>query len=463
MLALVLEYEESPMSHSIKETLIALKNPKMFFLFILGISSGLPFALTLGTLQAWMSEPSINVSLKTIGLFAFLRLPYSLKFLWSPLMDRFSLPFLDRRRGWVVLTQILVAITLMGLSIGDPQQNTITFMIIVLFCNFFSASQDIVLDAYKREILNDEELGLGSGIFIDGYLIAFRYISGAGAILLSSLISWQNVYLVMALLMALLVFATIMSPKVNLDIKPPLSLKEAFIDPFKEFFSRQGAITILAFIILYKVGDNMASTMTIPFILKNGFSKEEYVAIVKVWGLIAVLAGGVLGGLVVHRIGINRALWGMGILQALSTAFFALLSNAQGNIPLLIAVIGFENLTAGMGTSAYAAFMGSMTNIKFSATQYALLSSLMAVPSAIFSARTGALSETLGWNSFFIFCALVALPGIFLIPFLKQEPLNGILKTLKLFILSGTIIGATYALYLSAIDLINLFVVNLTK
>jgi PAT family beta-lactamase induction signal transducer AmpG len=445
------------MSRSFKETITALKHPKMIFLFLLGISSGLPFALTLGTLQAWMSEPSINVSLKTIGLFAFLRLPYSLKFLWSPLMDRYSLPFLDRRRGWVVVTQALIALMLVGLSVGDPKQNTLGFMIIVLVCNFFSASQDIVLDAYKREILSNEELGLGSGIFIDGYLIAFRYISGAGAILLSKYIPWGTVYIVMAILMLMIIPITIKAPTAPLEVKAPVNLKEAFFDPFKEFFSRQGAITILAFIILYKIGDNMASTMTIPFILKSGFTKEEYVAIVKVWGLIAVLVGGVLGGLFVHRIGIIRSLWAMGFLQAISTAFFALLSGTEKNIPLLIAIIGFENLTAGMGTSAYAAFMGSMTNIRFSATQYALLSSLMAIPSAIFAARTGALSESLGWASFFIFCALIALPGMFLIPFLQKAPLNIFLKSIKFIIIISTVLGGIYSLILSLTDLFTLF------
>lgn len=446
------------MSRSLKETMHALKHPKMMYLFALGISSGLPFALTLGTLQAWMSEPTINVSLKTIGLFAFLRLPYSLKFFWSPLMDRFALPFLDRRRGWVVLTQILIALTLVGLSIGDPQQNTLGFMIIVLFCNFFSASQDIVLDAYKREILTDEELGLGSGIFIDGYLIAFRYISGAGAILLSKYIPWGTVYIVMALIMLSMIPVVIKSPLAKISIKAPTSLKEAFTDPFKEFFSREGAVTILAFIILYKVGDNMASTMTIPFILKNGFTKEEYVAIAKIWGLVAVLLGGVFGGLVVHRIGIIRSLWFMGFLQALSTAFFAFLAIPGKSIPLLIAVIGFENFTAGMGTSAYAAFMGSMTNVRFSATQYALLSSLMAVPGAIFAARTGAMSEAMGWTNFFIFCALIALPGMFLIPFLQKEPTNLIFKGMKYGIISITILGGIYALFQSAADLFNMFV-----
>jgi PAT family beta-lactamase induction signal transducer AmpG len=374
-------------------------------------------------------------------------------------MDRFSLPFLDRRRGWVVLTQVLIALTLIALSIGEPQQNTLGFMVIVLFCNFFSASQDIVLDAYKREILADDELGLGSGVFIDGYLIAFRYISGAGAILLSKYVSWGTVYVIMAALMLSVIPVCIKAPPAPTDVKPPVNLKEAFFDPFKEFFSREGAVTILAFIILYKIGDNMAGNMTIPFILKNGFTKEEYVAIAKIWGLAAVLLGGVIGGLVVHRFGIVRSLWGMGFLQAISTAGFALLTGPEKNIPMLIAVIGFENLTAGMGTSAYAAFMGSMTNVRFSATQYALLSSLMAIPGAIFSARTGAMSESLGWINFFIFCALIALPGMFLIPFLQKEPSNIFLKSFKYGIIAVTILGGVYAVYLSAADLFNMFIV----
>jgi PAT family beta-lactamase induction signal transducer AmpG len=262
----------------------------------------------------------------------------------------------------------------------------------------------------------------------------------------------------MAALMLAIIPITFKAPAPPLTVKPPVSLKEAFFDPFKEFFGREGALTILVFIILYKIGDNMAGTMTIPFILKSGFTKEEYVAIAKVWGLVAVLIGGVFGGLFVHRIGIIRSLWFMGFLQALSTAFFALLSGTEKNIPLLIAIIGFENLTAGMGTSAYAAFMGSMTNVRFSATQYALLSSLMAIPSTIFASRTGALSESMGWTGFFIFCALIALPGMFLIPFLQKAPSDLLLKGFKYCIITVTTLGGLYALYLSVADLLNMFV-----
>lgn len=445
------------MPASFKETFRALRNPKMFYLFILGMSSGLPFALTLGTLQAWMSEPTVDVSLKTIGLFAFLRLPYSMKFLWSPLMDRFVPPFLDRRRGWVAIAQFFLALSLLAISFVDPKSQTFLLMLLVLLCNFFGASQDIVLDAYKREILADEELGLGSGIFVDGYLLSFRFISGAGAILLSHYISWNSVYRVMSILVLLMITAAIKAPYCASSPLAPKNLKEAFWFPLKEYFSRKGAFTILAFIILYKLGDNMAQTMTIPFILKNGFSKEEYVAISKFWGLIAVLSGGILGGFYVHRIGIIKSLWIMGILQAIANSGFALLSGAGHNIPLLVLVIGFENLTVGMGTAAYAAFMASVTNTRFTATQYALLSSLMAIPGVLFSSRTGSLSETLGWSTFFILCTVVAIPGLFLIPFLYQEPENRLLKLFKKVIIFSTLLGGIYALILSLYDFIKMF------
>ncbi len=447
----------SIMATSFKETLKAFKHPKMLYLFILGMSSGLPFALTLGTLQAWMTEPTVNVSLKTIGLFAFLRLPFSLKFMWSPLMDRYTFPFLDRRRGWVVISQFLLIVALIGMSMVQPQEQTLLLMILVLFCNIFGASQDIVLDAYKREVLSNEELGLGSGIFVNGYLLSFRFISGAGAILLSKYISWNSVYQVMAVLMFLFLIATLKAPKCEQASEPPKNLKEAFLHPLQEYFSREGALTILAFIILYKIGDNMLSTMTIPFILKSGFTKEEFVAISKVWGLISVLIGGLIGGLFVHRFGIIRSLWIMGFLQAISNATFAILAEAGKSIPTLIGVIGFENLTGGMGTAAYAAFMASVTNTKFTATQYALLSSLMAIPGIIFASRTGGLSESLGWTNFFLFCTVVAIPGMFLIPFLYKEPEKFQYKIIKNAIIGLTLLGGIYATTMSIVDLVKLF------
>lgn len=311
------------MAHSVKDTFRALKDKKMLYLLVLGMSSGLPFALTLGTLQAWMKDSSID--LKTIGLFAFLRLPFSLKFLWSPLMDRFSPPFLDRRRGWVFITQGLLALAIFGMGLSDPATQLKQLLILTLLCNFFAASQDIVLDAYRREVLKEEELGLGVGVFVNGYIIAFRYISGALALILSSYISWSSIYIFMASLVGLFMVTTWFAPMVHAEYQAPKSLKESFVEPLREYFGRPEAFTVLAFIVLYKLGDTMAGTMTLPFILETGFSREEYVAIVKVWGPLATILGGVMGGHYALKLGIVRSLWIMGFLQALSTAFFAVL------------------------------------------------------------------------------------------------------------------------------------------
>jgi PAT family beta-lactamase induction signal transducer AmpG len=430
----------------------------MLYLFLMGLSSGLPLALTWGTLQAWMTD--VHVDLKTIGLFAFLRLPFSLKFLWSPFMDRYQLPFLDRRRGWVVLMQLLLALTFIGVSLVDPGVNTVALMILALLCNFFAASQDIVLDAYRRDILSDSELGMGSGVFVNGYLIAFRFISGAGAIFLSSYIPWTSVYQIMALLMILFMVPVFRAPSSDSTekIEAPQSLNAAYLEPLKEYFSRPGAITIISFIILYKMGDNIAMNMTIPFILQNGFSKAEYAAIAKVWGLGANLFGGLLGGMAVHYLGIIRSLMAMGILQAISNASFIVLADAGHNIPLLMLVIGFENLAVGMGTSASAAFMASVTNRKFSATQYALLSSLMAIPGIVFASQAGAMADLLGWPAFFLTCGLLSLPGLFLVPFLYKEPEAPSLILLKKILVAATVLAGGIALAKSSGELARLFI-----
>ncbi len=449
------------MAHSVKDTFRALKDRKMLYLLVLGMSSGLPFALTLGTLQAWMKDSSID--LKTIGLFAFLRLPFSLKFLWSPLMDRFSPPFLDRRRGWVFITQGLLALAIFGMGLSDPATQLKQLLILTLLCNFFAASQDIVLDAYRREVLKEEELGLGVGVFVNGYIIAFRYISGALALILSSYISWGSIYIFMASLVGLFMVTTWFAPMVHAEHQAPKSLKESFIEPLREYFGRPEAFTVLAFIVLYKLGDTMAGTMTLPFILETGFSREEYVAIVKVWGPLATILGGVMGGHYALKLGIVRSLWIMGFLQALSTAFFAALHwTGKSNIALA-AIVGFENLTAQMGTAAYAAYMGSISNVRFTATQYALLSSLMAVPGVIFASRTGILATGLGWTNFFLICALSAAPGMFLIPMLTQHQTQGFKNFARVSIISIGVLAGAYALVASGWDILKMFIPNPTN
>lgn len=396
----------------INKILKILKNPKLLFLFLLGMSSGLPLALTAGTLQAWMNDEAIN--LKTIGLFGILGIPYTLKFLWAPILDRYKLPFLDRRKGWAIVTQILLALVFACISFTNPSQQITYLMVLCFISNFLSATQDLVLDAYRREILPESDLGLGAATFVNGYLISFRFISGALAILLSTIFSWNGVYLIMASFMACMAIITIFAPTPK-NYYLPKSLKAAFLDPLKEYFSRDGAIVILFFILLYKIGDNLASSITVPFILQSGYSKEEFVAISKVWGLLATIIGTMIGGLYLNLMGTYRALFIMGIFQALSTLAFTILPYVGKNNIVLSFVIGFENLTAGMGTAAFTAYLGSMSHLSFTATQYALLSSLMRIPTVVFSSRTGAMVEFMGWTNFFIFCSVIAIPGLFLI------------------------------------------------
>lgn len=437
----------------------ALKTPKMGSIFLLGISSGIPFALTWGTLQAWMTDAKID--LKTIGLFALLRIPFSLKFLWSPVLDRYSLGFSDRRRSWAVIMQALLALSFFLVGFCDPSQQALAIVVLALCINFFSASQDIVLDAYRREVLKDEELGLGSGVFVNGYLVAFRWISGALAILLSAYIPWGTVYKIFGGVMLLMIPITLKAPRAEVTVPPPRSLREAIVEPIREYFSRKTAFTILAFIVLYKLGDNLALSMTIPFILKTGFTKEEYVAIAKVWGLVATMLGTTMGGYAVMKWGERKSLWIMGIIQALAVCAFSLLAWTGRNIPALIAVIGFENLAIGMGTSAYSAFMARVTNTRFTATQFALLSSLMAIPGVIFASRTGALAESLGWTAYFLVCALFSIPGLCLIPFLEGEPKTASGRWFVRTITTATALAGVYALIVSSKEMIELIVKSL--
>jgi PAT family beta-lactamase induction signal transducer AmpG len=437
----------------IKKILIILKNPKLLFLFALGLSSGLPLALTAGTLQAWMNDEGIDI--KTIGLFGILGLPYTLKFLWAPLLDRYKLPFLDRRKGWAILTQILLALIFILISMTNPKEQISYLMVLCLLSNFLSATQDLVLDAYRREILPDNELGIGAATFVNGYLISFRFISGALAILLSTLMTWNLVYMIMAGFMLLMVAVTFAAPQPK-NYHQPKSLKAAFLDPLKEYFSRDGAVIILFFILLYKLGDNLASSITVPFILQSGYSKEEYVAISKVWGLIATILGTTIGGIYLNIMGTYRTLFIMGIFQALSTAGFAILPYVGKNNLVLSFVIGFENLTAGMGTAAFAAYLASMSHVSFTATQYALLSSLMRVPSIIFSSRTGAMAETMGWTNFFLFCSIIAIPGLVLILAINSKDRMKKLKIPAITICVITSLFIVIALAQTFIDILKI-------
>lgn len=385
---------------------------RMLVTLLMGFSCGLPLLLTMSVLQAWMKEEGVDLTV--IGMMALVGLPYTLKFLWAPFLDRYTLSFLGRRRGWLLIAQVALMIAIIGLGLTDPRSNPWMVAFAAFLVTFFSASQDIVVDAYRREDLADEELGFGSSLYINGYRVGMLLASGGGLIMADNM-PFSMVYLIMAAGMLPGILTTLMAPEPETPAGTPRTLKEAVLNPLLDYFSRSGALWILAFILLYKLGDTMASAMTTPFYLDIGFSKTEIGTVVKLFGFWATIAGGLAGGISMIRLGIRRSLWVFGFLQAISTAGFAVLARVGPSVPLLSAVIAFENLSSGMGTAAYAAFMASITNKKFTATQYALLTSMMGIPRVLASAPTGFLAKNFGWELFFISCALIAIPGMLLL------------------------------------------------
>jgi PAT family beta-lactamase induction signal transducer AmpG len=402
-----------------KPLIKAICSPRMLVALLMGFSCGVPLLLTISVLQAWMKEEGVNLTV--IGMMALVGLPYTLKFLWAPFLDRFRLPFLGRRRGWLLVAQVALIFSIAGLGLTDPGNNPWLVAFAAFLVTFFSASQDIVVDAYRREDFPDEELGLASSLYINGYRVGMLLASGGGLILADHM-SFPSVYLIMAACILPGLVTTLLAHEPEVNVRMPENMREAVVDPLVEYFSRRGALWILAFILFYKIGDTMASAMTTPFYLDIGFTKTEIGAVVKLFGFWATVAGTLVGGVFMLRLGINRSLWVFGFLQALSTACFAVLARTGPNVSVLSGVIAFENLSGGMGTAAYAAFMASITNKRFTATQYALLTSLMGVPRVIASAPTGFLAKNLGWESFFIACTLIAIPGMMLL--LKFAPWN---------------------------------------
>jgi len=385
---------------------------RMLVAFLMGFSCGLPLLLTGSVLQAWMSDEALDLG--TIGLFALVGLPYTLKFLWAPLLDRYVPRPFGRRRGWLLLAQAGVIFALVLLALSRPAEAPLGLALAALLVAFFSASQDIVVDAYRREALADDELGLGASLYVNGYRVGMLVASGGGLIL-ADLVPFGQVYLLMAGFMLLGVITTLLAGEPRMEEGRPRSLREAVVYPFIEYFRRPDAVLILLFILLYKIGDTMASHMSIPFYLDLGFSKTEVGTVVKLFGFWATILGGLGGGLTILRLGIYRCLWIFGILQGVSTLGFGLLALTGPQVGTLAGVIAFENLSAGLGTAAYIAFMASLTHKRFTATQYALLTSIMGIPRVMVAAPTGFLAELLGWFGFFLCCALVAVPGLVLL------------------------------------------------
>lgn len=391
----------------------------MLLTMLMGFSSGLPLLLTLKTLQAWMTD--IGVDLKTVGIFSLASLPYSLKFLWAPFMDKYNLFGLGRRRGWLFFTQTGLLISLLAMAFIEPREQTWLMAAMAVLVSFLSASQDIVIDAYRRETLADQDLALGSSFYIYGYR-GGMWVAGGFALFIAEIAqSWTVSYLLMAAFMSVGILTTVWSSEPEIKTQLPRSIKETVIDPFLEFLRRHGAWSILLFILLYKLGDTMAGAMLTPFYLKIGYSKAEIAVIAKTFSLPIVFLGAFIGGVLTQKWGIIRCLWIFGIGQMISTLSpILLLYSGHALIPLG-AVILLEDLTQSMATASFIAYMMSQTNKKFTATQYALLSSLIGIPRSILAAPTGYLAEYFGWFGFFVFCTLIAIPGLLLIRVLSRR------------------------------------------
>jgi MFS transporter, PAT family, beta-lactamase induction signal transducer AmpG len=399
-----------------KSVLQVFQSRKMAALLLLGFSSGLPLFLTSKTLQAWMTVEGVN--LRSIGLFSLVGLPYSLKFLWSPLLDRFVPPFLGRRRGWLALAQGALLLAIAAMALQQPRQALQFLAINALLIAFFSATQDIAADAYRTDVLEQREMGAGAAVFVLGYRVALL-VTGALALILADQMPWSTVYLLMSLLMVVGLVSSFWAPEPREQERPPESLSEAVILPFAEFFQRSGvirAVLILVFIVLYKLGDALVNNMSTPFLLKTGFTQTDIGAIQGGMGLLATIVGTLAGGAILSKLGINRSLWVFGGLQAVSNLAYFVLAQVGKNYSFLVITINIENFCAGLGTAAFVAFLMSLCNQRFSATQYALLSSLMAVSRDILVAPAGGLAEATGWPLFFLLSIVAAVPGLLLLP-----------------------------------------------
>lgn len=399
---------------------------RMMICVFTGFSSGLPLYLLFNLLPAWLR--SEQVDLKTIGLFALIQFPYTWKFLWSPLLDRYVVPVLGRRRGWMLVTQIGLLLVIAMMGAFSPQSDLRAIAWIATLLAFLGATQDVVLDAYRRELLSDSEMGLGNAVHVNAYRIA-GLVPGSLSLILADFLPWNMVFIATALFMLPGVAMTLAVQEPHRATHPK-SLREAVVEPFHEFITRSGwnsALLILAFLFFYKLGDSMCTALATPFYMDMGFSKTQIGLIAKNAGLWPAVIGGLLGGLWMVRIGINRALWLFGVVQVVSIFGFVWLASVGHHAEItsvelaqLAIVIGLEALGVGLGTAAFVAYIARTTHPAYTATQFALFTSLAAMPRTFANAATGWLVEMMGWMGFFLLCALLALPGMVLL--LKVAP-----------------------------------------
>ena len=409
--------------------LAALLNRRMLICVFTGFSSGLPLYVLISLMPAWLKTEGL--SLAVIGGFALIQFPYTWKFLWSPLVDRYALAWLGRRRSWMLLMQIGVLACIWALGAFSPVNDLRAVIVVTVALTFLSATLDIALDAYRRELLREEELGLGNAVHVNAYKIA-GLVPGSLSLILADHLPWNQVFLITALFMLPGILMVIAVSEPPLGRGAPRTLREAVIDPFREFFTRQGwreALVVLAFIFFYKLGDSMCTALATPFYLEMGYSKSEIGLVAKHAGLWPSVIGGLLGGLWMVRLGINRALWLFGAVQFVSIFGFAWLAArgpvgaaSSADLGALAGVIALEALGVGLGTAAFVAYIAHTAHRDYTATQFALFSSLFAVPRTFMNATTGWLVERMGWFDFFLLCGALAVPGMLLL--LRIAPWN---------------------------------------
>jgi len=395
-------------------------NRRIAAVLLLGFASGLPLALTAGTLQAWLAVE--NVDITTIGLFTLAGQPYIYKFLWAPFMDRFVPPIFGRRRGWILIAQLGLLATIAFMGTLSPRETPWLLGGTALVVAFLSASQDVVIDAYRTDVLHETERGAGAAISVMGYRIAMLVSGGLALVLADQVLGWSGMYFLMASLMVIGMVATWFAPEPEDAGRAPATLGAAFVEPLREFLTRNGAWLLLLLIVLYKLGDAFAGTLTTAFLIRGvGFSATDVGAINKALGLAATITGALVGGAWMAGLGLYRALMIFGVLQALTNLGFMALAMAGKSYSLMVAAVAAENMCGGMGTAAFVALLMSLCNHRFSATQYALLSALAAVGRVYVGPASGYLVAALGWAPFFFFTFLIALPGLWLLWLLRAR------------------------------------------
>ena len=407
----------------------------MLICIFTGFASGLPLYLLLNLVPAWLKTEGL--SLKAIGAFALIQFPYTWKFLWAPLLDRFGiLPWLGRRRSWMLVSQLGLVASIAWLGQLSPVDNLALVVALTSVLAFLSATQDVALDAFRRELLPDLELGLGNAIHVNAYRIA-GLVPGSLSLILADRLPWDMVFLITAAFMLPGVAMTLMVKEPQVAVGTPRTLRDAVVEPFREFFGRHGvrsALLVLAFLFFYKLGDSLCTALATPFYLDMGYSKTEIGLIAKNAGLWPMVIGGILGGIWMLKLGINRALWLFGVVQVVTILGFVWLaaigpapSDAERLVTLAIVIAG-ESVGAGLGTTAFVAFMARSTHPAYTATQLALFTSLMAMPRTFINASAGWLVERMGWYDFFWACFFLAIPGMLLL--LKVAPWNGEAKAI---------------------------------